>query len=107
VLGGKRFCKDHKSVKVEQDWAKVYQSTEINDAELVRSVLVNAEFHVQVQNFNSIGFVWDGGGDSPQSRSNLGKPAKVFVPIPEFLRAQIFLQEWESGKLDESETALL
>lgn len=100
VQGGRRFCGEHKSVKVEQDWAKVFQSTEINDAELVRSVLQNAEFHVEVQNFNSIGFVWDGGGDSPQSRSNLGKPAKVFVPIPEFLRAEAFLREWESGNVE-------
>ncbi len=98
---GRRFCIDHKSVRVEQDWARVFQSTEINDAELVRSVLENAEFHVQVRNFNSIGFVWDGGGDSPQSRSNIGKPATVFVPIPEYLKAEALLQEWESGRVDE------
>jgi len=97
----RRFCKDHKSVNVEQDWAKVFQSTEINEAGLVRSLLENAEFHVQVQNFNSIGFVWDGGGASPQSRSNLGKPAKVFVPIPEYLKAQAVLQDWESGEMKE------
>lgn len=101
VQEGRRFCKDHKSVKVEQDWAQVFESTEINDAELVKSVLENAEFHVQVRNFNSIGFVWDGGGDSPQSRSNLGKPAKVFIPIPEYLKARVVLQEWESGKADQ------
>lgn len=103
IRDGRRFCSDHTSVKVQQDWAKVFQSTEINEAELVRSVLENAEFHVQVQNFNSIGFVWDGGGDSPQSRSNIGKPAKVFVPIPEFLKAQALLMDWESGKSEEDE----
>lgn len=98
---GKRFCSDHAKVHVEQDWAVAYESTEINDAELVRSVLENAGFHVQVRNFNSVGFVWDGGGDSPQSRSNLSKPARVFVPIPEFLKAQGMIHEWESGKVED------
>ena len=98
---GRRFCQDHKSVNVEQDWAQIYQSSEINEAGLVKSVLENAEFHVQVQNFNSIGFVWDGGGDSAQSRSNIGKPAKVFVPIPEYLNAEVALREWESGEVKE------
>lgn len=101
IQDGRRFCEEHKTVKVEQDWARVFQSTEINDAGLVKSVLENAAFHVQVRNFNSVGFVWDGGGDSPQSRSNIGKPAKVFVPIPEYLKARAALQEWESGKVDQ------
>ena len=93
---GRLFCLDHSKIEVQQDWAKVFQSSQINDAELVKSVLESAEFHVQVQNFNSIGFVWDGGGDSPQSRSNLSKPAKVFVPIPEYLDAVKTVEEWDS-----------
>ncbi len=55
---------------------------------------------VQVQNFNSIGFVWDGGGDSPISRSNINKPAKVFVPIPEYLEAVKVVEEWRSSNTD-------
>jgi RNA polymerase subunit RPABC4/transcription elongation factor Spt4 len=97
VVHGRRFCSDHKKIEVQQDWAKVYQSTEINDAELMKSVLEDAKFRVLVQNFNSIGYSWDGGGDSPQSRSNLSKPAKVFVPIPEYFEALKSIQEWESS----------
>jgi hypothetical protein len=63
---------------------------------------------VQVQNFNSVGFIWDGGGDSPISRSNINKPAKVFVPIPEYLDAMEEIVEWKSSEtnvdLDEAES---
>lgn len=97
VIYGRSFCLDHKKVEVQQDWAKVFQSTEINDAELVKSVLEAAEYRVLVQNFNSIGFSWDGGGDSPQSRSNLSKPAKVFVPILEYLDAAKTVEDWQSS----------
>jgi hypothetical protein len=81
---------------VEQDWAEVFRSTEIADAELVKSVLESAGQKVLVQNFNSMGFIWDGGGDSPISRSNINKPAKVFVPIPEYLDAVKMVEEWKS-----------
>ena len=97
VIHGRTFCSDHKKVEVQQDWAQVFQSTEINDAELVKSVLESAQYRVLVQNFNSIGFSWDGGGDSPQSRSNLSKPAKVFVPIPEYLGAKKTVEDWQSS----------
>jgi hypothetical protein len=104
---GRFFCSAHRKVKVEEDWAEVYRSTEIADAELVKSVLESAGQKVLVENFNSIGFVWDGGGDSPISRSNLNKPAKVFVPIPEYLNARQIVEEWKSSEqdvpLDESE----
>ena len=36
---GRFFCSAHRKVKVEQDWAEVFRSTEISDAELVKSVL--------------------------------------------------------------------
>ena len=97
VVRGRQFCLSHNKVEVQQDWAKIYQSTEINDAELVRSFLGSQGFTVLPQNFNSIGFVWDGGGDSPQSRSNLNKPAKVFVPIPEYVAAQREFEEWATS----------
>jgi hypothetical protein len=84
-------------VEVQQDWARIFQSSDINEAGLVRSVLQSACFTVQVQNFSSIGFVWDGGGDSSLSRSALSKPAKVLVPIPEYIDAVKTLQEWNSG----------
>ena len=105
---GRFLCSAHRKVKVEQDWAEVFRSTEISNAELVKSVLESAGHKVQVQNFNSIGFIWDGGGDSPISRSNINKPAKVFVPIPEYLDAFEEIVEWNSSEtaLDDTESQL-
>jgi hypothetical protein len=94
---GRYFCLIHNKVKVQQDWAEIFRSTEISDAELVRSVLESTGHKVQVQNFNSIGYAWDGGGDSPISRSNINKPAKIFVPIPEYLDAVKVIEEWQSN----------
>jgi RNA polymerase subunit RPABC4/transcription elongation factor Spt4 len=94
------FCTAHRKVQVEEDWAEVFRATDIGEAELVKSVLESAGQKVLVENFNSIGFVWDGGGDSPISRSNLNKPAKVFVPIPEYLNAIQIVQEWKSSEKD-------
>jgi RNA polymerase subunit RPABC4/transcription elongation factor Spt4 len=96
IVHRRTFCPEHKTIEVQQDWAMIFQSTEIVSAELVKSVLETAEFHVQVQNFASIGYAWDGGGDSPQSRSNLGEPAKVFVPIPEYLEAAKTMSNWNT-----------
>lgn len=97
---GRTFCKDHGAVEVNEDWAMVFQSTEINDAELVKSILEAAEHKVLVRNFGSIGYAWDGGGDTPQSRSNLRRPAKVFVPIPEYGDAKKTIEEWQSSPSD-------
>lgn len=101
---GRMTCSDHRSVEIVEDWARVTQSTEIFNAELIRSLLVSNDFHVQVQNFNSIGYAWDGGGDSPVSRSNINKPAKVFVPLPEYLDAMRTINEWESSGAGEGFT---
>ena len=97
-VGGRCFCLAHRKVKVQQDWAEIFRSTEISDAELVKSILESAGHKVSVQNFNAVGFIWDGGGDSPISRSNINKPAKVFVPIPEYLQAIIVVEEWRSSQ---------
>ena len=97
IVNGRTLCGEHSKVEVRQDWAKVFQSTEINDSELAKSVLETAGFRVLVQNFSSVGYAWDGGGDSPQSRSNLSRPAKVFVPIPEYLGALKAIEEWKSA----------
>ena len=97
---GRIFCLDHQKVEVQQDWARVFQSTEINDSELAKVLLESNGFKVLGQNFAPIGYVWDGGGDSAVSRSNTNRPAKVFVPIPEYLRAEEMLKEWKSGEAD-------
>lgn len=100
-IHGKVFCLDHQRVEVQQDWATVFVSTEINEAELMKAILEKAQFRVLVQNFGSVGYAWDGGGDSPQSRSNLGRPAKLFVPIPEYVNASKTIEEWSLSKVDE------
>jgi hypothetical protein len=97
-VGGRSFCLAHRKVGVQEDWAEVFRSTEVADAELVKSLLESTGHKVLGQNFSSIGFVWDGGGDSPISRSNINKPAKVFVPIPEYLQAMEVVYDWRSSK---------
>jgi hypothetical protein len=97
-VSGRNFCLAHRKVIVQQDWTEIFRSTEISDAELVKSILESAGHKVSVQNFNSIGYIWDGGGDSPISRSNINKPAKVFVPIPEYLEAKNVVEEWRSSQ---------
>ena len=97
-VAGRIFCQAHRKVKVQEDWAEVFRSTEVADAELVKSLLESTSHKVLCQNFNSIGFVWDGGGDSPISRSNINKPAKVFVPIPEYLQAMEVVYDWRSSQ---------
>ena len=100
---GRFRCADHRKVEVQQDWARIFQSTEINEAEMVRAFVGGEGYKVLVQNFAPIGFVWDGGGDSSLSRSALSKPAKVFVPIPEYLKAREALEEWKSGTVEDQE----
>ncbi|MEX0602187.1 MAG: hypothetical protein WD295_02525 [Bacteroidota bacterium] len=94
---GRIFCPDHHSVEVMYDWAKVFQSSDINDAELVRAVLAEGGFRVQVQNFGSLGYVWEGGGDSPFTRSALGRQARVFVPIPDYEEAREAVAQWQAN----------
>lgn len=91
------FCLDHLDVIVDGDWAEVFRSTDVNEAELARAVLEGSKFHVEVQNFGSIGYAWDGGGESPLSRVNLNSPAKVFVPLSEYLDAKQVLEDWRSA----------
>jgi len=98
IKRGKWFCKDHASVRVEQDWALVFESPDINKAELARSVLDAGGFHVVVRNFGPNTAVWEGGGDSLFSRQQLNRLAKVFVPIPEYLNALQSLMEWEKAE---------
>jgi hypothetical protein len=85
-------------VEVEQDWALVYSSNDVNDAELAKSVLEEAGFKVVTRDFLPIGYVWDGAGDSSFSRLALKKPAKVFVPIQDYLSASEALDEWSGGE---------
>jgi hypothetical protein len=94
------LCLDHLDVHVEGDWAEVFRSTDVNDAELAKSLLLDAGHHVEVQGFGSIGYAWDGGGDNPMSRSNLNNPAKIFVPLDEYLKAKEMLDDWGNASID-------
>lgn len=91
------FCLDHLEVLVDGDWAEVFRSTDVNEAELAKAVLEESKFHVEVQNFGSIGYAWQGGGETPISRVNLNSPAKVFVPVVEYLDAKRVLEEWRKA----------
>lgn len=98
VQGERYFCRDHKGVKVEQDWALVYQSSDINGAELTKAFLESVGLQVVVRNFTPGGFVWDGGSENPLSRVAINRLATVFVPIPEYLKARDALSEWTSAQ---------
>lgn len=97
MVDGRVFCEEHRRIEVEQDWALAYSSTDVNDAELAKSVLEEAGFKVVTRNFLPIGYVWDGAGDSAISRSMLRKPAKIFVPVQDYLNASEALDEWSGG----------
>ena len=92
------FCLEHKEVEVEQDWALVFETPDINEAELAKSFLQTVGVHVVVRNFGPNTAVWDGGGDSLFSRQALNRPAKLFVPIPEYEQSRLALGEWESAE---------
>lgn len=94
------LCLDHLEIVIDGDWAEVFRSTDVNDAELAKSLLLDARLHVEVQNFGSVGYAWDGGGDNPQSRSNLNNPAKVFVPLDEYVTAKALLDDWRNADID-------
>jgi len=100
---GRAFCDEHRNVEVVLDWANVFQSNDVTEAELLRSVLEAEGLTVQTQNFQSIGYIWDGGGDSPLSRSAVNRPAKVFVPIPEYRAARQVVLDWSSQPQSETE----
>jgi RNA polymerase subunit RPABC4/transcription elongation factor Spt4 len=104
LVRNRTFCLDHRKVEVQQDWARVFQSTDINESEIARAVLESTGQKMLLQNFTPIGYLWDGGGDSALSRSALSKPAKIFVPIPEYLKAKESLEEWRSGAIEDEES---
>lgn len=98
LVEGKALCADHLSIKIEQDFALVYSSSDIKDAELAKAILESRGFHVVGRDFTPIGYVWDGAGDTSLSRSLLRKLAKVFVPVPDYMRALVVLNEWSTGR---------
>ena len=99
---GRLLCEGHAGVSVQEDWAEVFRSTDVNEAEMAKAFLESQGFKIHMLNFGSIGYVWDGGGESPLSRSALNKPVQVFVPIPDYLQAKGVLEDWQfSDKFQE------
>lgn len=96
LVSGRAFCEAHRKVEVQEDWAEVFRSTEIADAELIKSLLESTGHDVLVQNFDPKGFTWE--GESSLWRSNINKPAKIFVPIPEYIQAMEIVYDWRSSQ---------
>ena len=90
------FCEAHRKVQVQEDWAEVFRSTEIADAELIKSLLESTGLKVLEQNCSPKGSIWE--GDSSIWRSNINKPAKVLVPIPDYLKAMEVVYDWRSSQ---------
>jgi RNA polymerase subunit RPABC4/transcription elongation factor Spt4 len=96
LVAARTFCQVHRKVKVQEDWAEVFRSTEVADAELIKSLLESTGIEVLEQNFSPKGSIWE--GDSSIWRSNINKPAKVLVPIPEYLKAMEVIYDWRSSQ---------
>lgn len=102
LIHNKRFCLEHQDIEVQQDWAKVYESDDIMEAELVKGILRQEGMLAQVMNekLNASPIPLP---DVPVVRSNDRRPAKVFVPIPAFQQALDILIEWDKGKKNAEE----
>jgi hypothetical protein len=85
--GGKSFCADHQQLEVVMDWVNIFQSNDVALVELIRSVLEEERFTVQEQTSDSAESVWG---------KVLDMPRKIFVPIPEYLRASECVSDWMS-----------
>lgn len=98
---GRSFCGDHEAVRVEQDWAVVYESQDPADAQLVKSFLDSIGQKSLVREVVPYGFAWDSGGHGDVSFHMINRGVSVFIPIPDFLAAEENLRAWESGEREE------
>lgn len=76
---GRLFCMDHRTVVAEQDWAMVVESRSLVDAEMCKNYLDENGIQTVEQNL----------GIRVRNRGT----ARVFVPIPDYLRAKKLLEE--------------
>jgi hypothetical protein len=79
VKNNRLFCVDHRTVVVEQDWAMVVDSRSIAEAEMRKNFL-------DENGFQTVGYNL---GIRGRNRST----ARVFVPIPDYLRAVELIKE--------------
>ncbi len=79
VRNKRLFCIGHRSVMVEQDWAMIVESRSLADAEMRKNFLDENGFQTVAVNL----------GIRVRNRA----AAKVFVPIPDYLRAKKLLEE--------------
>ncbi|MGA9115686.1 MAG: hypothetical protein WB626_02815 [Bacteroidota bacterium] len=101
--GARSVCAAHAGVFFRGEWVEVFRSSEVAEADMARAVLESEGCPVHTVDFGPVGYVWEGGGEHPLSRSALNKPARVLVPIPEFLRAEKTLNEWRSAEAGSGE----
>jgi Putative prokaryotic signal transducing protein len=73
------FCIEHCSVQVEQDWASVFESNNVVDVEMQKDYLESNGIQTVMQNFGM----------------HIRHPGaiRLFVPIPDYLRAKKMLDE--------------
>lgn len=105
LVRGRMHCVEHEGVEIQEDWATIFQSTDPIQCELVKTFLDGIGCKVLVQEYTPFGVAWGDGAEFFNFVKTLGYRTKVFVPIPEFLRAQSELKQWESAKADDSELA--
>ena len=96
---GRFFCKEHRGVEVEEDWAEVYRSYDPNEAEMAKSVLAASGVSIQTRNLSPapMGTYF---GEGAVFRLLMRYPARIFVPIPEFIHAAQVLRGWQSAAVD-------
>lgn len=98
VKSKRMFCPEHNKVEVSQDWARVFQADNMLETELMRAFLASLGIPVVMQ---ERGASYHGaliGAVDPRARERLRHPSKVFVPIPEYLKAIEHLQSWNSAQ---------
>ena len=79
VRSKRLFCAEHRTVTVEQDWAMVIESPSLIDAEIQKSYLED----------NGIQALGQSLGVRMKNRGT----ARVYVPIPDYLRSMKLLEE--------------
>lgn len=84
VKNNRLFCVEHRDVKVQQDWVMVFESPSVVDVEMKKNFLDENGFQSVAQNL----------GMRVKSRG----VARVFVPIPDYLRAKKMLEEVDEVK---------
>jgi hypothetical protein len=74
---GRWLCGDHQNVELREDFAMVFQSSQFSSSGVVKSTLEDAGFQVIDMNWRARG----------------GRYNKLYVPIPDFVKASEILKD--------------